>query len=265
MNSEKFYDAFENINDELLLSAAEEPAKRKTLPFGKIKWSVLAACVALFVAVPAVAAVFDIELSFFEGGWGAQTEAYIPIEEFSEEVRKAAEEQKPEAAIYIMGSLSEAEEFLGIDFPENELLERRSPRGVHYNYINAEGEEVTEEWVCCSVDVVKDENGMLVSTSAKAYFLGNISVTYIADAVKDEWGTGISRHQKGSASEKEIYTNPAGIDFRIVQNVSGHGCDFFAYATINRMLVSVNYYTSYLTENGYSDIVLKRILDGYVQ
>ncbi|MBQ4118637.1 MAG: hypothetical protein IJD08_06580, partial [Oscillospiraceae bacterium] len=97
MNSEKFYDAFENINDELLLSAAEEPAKRKTLPFGKIKWSVLAACVALFVAVPAVAAVFDIELSFFEGGWGAQTEAYIPIEEFSEEVRKAAEEQKPEA------------------------------------------------------------------------------------------------------------------------------------------------------------------------
>lgn len=265
MNSEKFYDAFENINDELLLSAAEEPAKRKTLPFGKIKWSVLAACVALFVTVPAVAAVFDIELSFFEGGWGAQTEAYIPIEEFSEEVRKAAEEQKSEVASYTMGSLSEAEEFLGIDFPENELLERRSPRGVHYNYINAEGEKVTEEWNHCRVGVIKDENGMLVNTITRAHFLGNISVTYIADAVKDERGTGISRHQEGSASEKEIYTNPAGIDFRIVQNVSGHGCDFFAYATINRMLVSVNYYTSYLTENGYSDIVLKRILDGYVQ
>lgn len=265
MNSEKFYDAFENINDELLLSAAEEPAKRKTLPFGKIKWSVLAACVALFVAVPAVAAVFDIELSFFEGGWGAQTEAYIPIEEFSEEVRKAAEEQKPEAATYIMGSLSEAEEFLGIDLPENELLEKRSLEGSLFRYINAEGEEVTEEGANCKVAVIKDENGMLASTNIRAHFLGNISVTYIADVGKDEWDIGISRHQEGYASEKEIYTNPAGIDFRIVQNVSGHGCDFFAYATINRMLVSVNYYTSYLTENGYSDIVLKRILDGYVQ
>ncbi|MBQ6699478.1 MAG: hypothetical protein IJM98_02345, partial [Oscillospiraceae bacterium] len=164
-----------------------------------------------------------------------------------------------------MGSLSEAEEFLGIDFPENELLERRSPEGLHFSYINADGEEITEEGVHCSVIVVKDENGMLNGANVTVHFLGNISVTYIADAVKDERGTGISRYQKGSASEKEIYTNPAGIDFRIVQNVSGHGCDFFAYATINRMLVSVNYYTSYLTENGYSDTVLKLVLDGYVQ
>ncbi len=265
MNSEKLYEAIENINDELLLSAFEKPEKSKLRPFKKIKWSVLAACVALLMAVPVMAAGFDIELSFFEGGWEARTEGYIPIEEFSEEVRNVAEEQNVEAAIYMMESLSEAEGFLGIDFPENELLERRSWDRVNLSYINGKGEEVTEKAAHCYVIVVKDENGLLDSINTTAHFLGNIRVNYIADAGQDEWGEGSAHYQKGSASEKEIYTNPAGIDFRIVQNINETGCDFAAYTTINNVLVSVKYYTPYHTEDGYSCTALKLLLDGYTQ
>ena len=62
MKNEKFYEAMENINDELILGAAEEP-KRKTHPIRKIKWTVLAAAIALLIAVPVVARTFELTVN----------------------------------------------------------------------------------------------------------------------------------------------------------------------------------------------------------
>lgn len=267
MNGEKFYDAFENINDELLLSAFEEPSKISRRPFKKIKWSVLAACVALLVAVPVMAAVFKVDLLVYEGGWSASSDVFIPIEEFSDEVIETAKNQKETVCCYRMKSLSEAEEFLGIEFPKNELIERRSGNGpnVYMEAYNRNGEWESGK-VNCYVMLANDEEGNLESTITSAFFYGNIDVRYIVDAGEDEkWGTGTGWGTEGVSSEKEIYRNSAGIDFRIVQNVREYGCDFAAYAAINGVLTEVKYFTAYAENGEYGYEPLKLILEGYVQ
>ena len=94
MNSEKFYEAMENINEELILGAIEEP-KRKFGTVKKLRWSVLAAAIALLVAVPAVAKSFGITLAHNEeyGYWDVYNEdARYALDEFSPELLEKAEE-----------------------------------------------------------------------------------------------------------------------------------------------------------------------------
>ena len=168
---------------------------------------------------------------------------------------------------YRMKSLSEAEEFLGIEFPKNELIERRSGNGpnVYMEAYNRNGEWESGK-VNCYVMLANDEEGNLESTITSAFFYGNIDVRYIVDAGEDEkWGTGTGWGTEGVSSEKEIYRNSAGIDFRIVQNVREYGCDFAAYAAINGVLTEVKYFTAYAENGEYGYEPLKLILEGYVQ
>ena len=105
MNSEKFYEAMENINDELILGAIEEP-KRKINPIRKIKWTVLAAAIALVIAVPVLAKNFGITLANNEeiGYWDVYNEdARYALNEFSPELLKRADEiNSPEGMDFIL-------------------------------------------------------------------------------------------------------------------------------------------------------------------
>lgn len=144
MKNEKFYEAMENINDELILGAAEEP-KRKTHPISKIKWTVLAAAIALLVAVPVVAKSFGLTLVNNEeyGYWDAYNEdARYALDEFSPELLERAEEiDNPEGMDYILfGSIRDLEDFLGLELPRNKALKAQHLSTAHMK--NHAGEEM---------------------------------------------------------------------------------------------------------------------------
>ena len=126
MDSEKFYEAIENINDELILGAIEEP-KWKTNPIRKIKWTVLAAAITLIIAVPVVAKNFGITLAHNEdyGYWDVYNEdARYALNEFSPELLKRADEiNSPEGMDFILfNSIRDLEDFLGLELPRNKAL-----------------------------------------------------------------------------------------------------------------------------------------------
>ena len=134
MKNEKFYEAMENINDELILGAAEEP-KRKTHPIGKIKWTVLAAAITLLIAVPVVALTFELTVNRHESGyWDVYNEdARFALDEFSPELLERAEEiDNPEGIeIYPFIGKTRTEEFLGIKLPDNPALRISALRMLH--------------------------------------------------------------------------------------------------------------------------------------
>ena len=143
MNSEKFYEAIENINEELVLGAIEEP-KKKIYPIRKIKWTVLAAAIALVIAVPVIAKSFGITLVKHEeyGWWDAYNEdARYALDEFSPELLKRAEEMNsPEGAEDILLiSIRDLEDFLGLELPRNKALKAYHLSTVHMkNYAGKE-------------------------------------------------------------------------------------------------------------------------------
>ena len=143
MKNEKFYEAMENINDELILGAAEEP-KRKTHPIGKIKWTVLAAAITLLIAVPVVALTFELTVNRHESGyWDVYNEdARFALDEFSPELLERAEEiDNPEGMDFILfGSIRDLEDFLGLELPRNKALKAQHLSTVHMK--NHAGEEM---------------------------------------------------------------------------------------------------------------------------
>ena len=131
MKSEKMLNAMENINDELIIGAMEEPKMKKFHSIGKIKWTVLAAAIALLVAVPVMAEVFGFSLDFSETDkyLDVNTNAVFAAEEFSEEVRAVKGQE-----YFVMQDMAEAEEFIGINIPDNAVLEKAYPRSVQMDF-----------------------------------------------------------------------------------------------------------------------------------
>ena len=64
-----------DLDDEFVLSAMEEP-KAKIRPFKKLRWTVAAACMAVLLAVPAVAQAMGLTLEFDSevNAWKAETD-----------------------------------------------------------------------------------------------------------------------------------------------------------------------------------------------
>ena len=108
------------LDDEFVLSAMEEP-KAKIRPLKKLRWTAVAACIALLLAVPVMAEVFGFTLDFDanKNHWEANTNARFALEEYSEEVKSVKGQE-----YFVMQDIFEAEEFLGIDLPDNAVLEK---------------------------------------------------------------------------------------------------------------------------------------------
>ena len=79
-----------NLDEKLIENAMEEPKTRKNLiAFKKIRWTAAAACIALLMAVPAVAKAIGLTLEFNPeaNAWNAKTDGRFSASEYSVDIR----------------------------------------------------------------------------------------------------------------------------------------------------------------------------------
>ena len=227
-----------DIDDEMLLSVIEEP-KAKIRPLKKLRWNAVAACIALLMAVPVMAEVFEFTLDFnaIQNRWSANTNAKFAAEEYSEEVRSVKGQE-----YFNMQDIFEAEEFLGIDLPDNAVLEKSKKRFVNVKYF----ESGTEEMVHCNVFVGENEGNLLGTHTDAWYTFGensvNVSYHTICEQNPVEGGGGFGYSFEDTRSKSEKYVTPSGRECEIVSIEGEYDYKEMAVAEVNRVLVSVVVY-----------------------
>ena len=228
-----------NIDDEMILSAMETPkAKEKILSFKKLRWTAVAACVALLMAVPAVAQAIGLTLEFDSevNAWKAETDGRFAENEYSKEVREITGQK-----MFIHESLDEAEKFIGIDFPKNAVIEEAAKCYVYTDFAEGVGEDGE---IHCNSYVVGNE-GHIMGTHTMAYFMVEKStVEVIYSTVCEEnpnengGGFGVSFENK---AESESYINPSGREFKMVIEKDDYGNNsIYAFADCDGILVTVS-------------------------
>ncbi len=221
----------ENIHDELILGAVKEP-ERKFHSVKKLRWTAVAACLALLLAVPVVAEVFGFTLSFNESGdyWDADTNAVFAPEEYSEAVRKVEGQE-----YFVMQNMTEAEEFIGIDLPDNAFLENAGPMLIEKEYFS----DGSPKTVHCDV-FVDDNNGNYFETHTNAYYRYGTNDIFVTYYTFSEYSGGFSYKYNGHGSVSEEYVTPSGRKCGIIIFEGEPGYKEVAVAEVNRVLVMVN-------------------------
>lgn len=220
-----------NIDDDMIFSAMETPKKKgKILSFKKLRWTAVAAALALIVAVPVVAETLRLETEYNseEEKWEVKSREFVSYYSLSEEIREDAKNWKD---LFALGKafwrMEQVEEYLGFELPKNKYL----PNPSYFN-IRSEGKSYAGKyWVrpwsdpegkVCDITIKGTTNGHLGRIT-------EITTTYRIETAIDETTLAgrdflkeNSLHKNG---ELETFTNPNGIDYVIFvkRNKTGQG------------------------------------------
>ena len=215
---EKLLMAIGGADERLIEEALEVRVRRKP---AILRWVAVAACVCLLLASPVVAAMVGslVELWPSDKTVSYHINERITIDSLSEEVAEAFDGQKKTVLRYQMDTLEEAEEFLGVELPENEILSGADPK--HFERITDEGEVLRQS--CLLYLFGNDEMG-LTSFNIDAYFqIDNVYAFVMYRAATEQMpyenGGGIGfeveqfdreDHMTASGMESVIYTKYSG-------------------------------------------------------
>ncbi len=244
------------LDDEFVLSAMEEP-KAKIRPLKKLRWTAVAACIALLLAVPVMAEVFGFTLDFDanKNHWEANTKARFALEEYSDEVKSVKGQE-----YFVMQDIFEAEEFLGIDLPDNAVLEKSEKRFVKTEFM----ESGIKRELHCSVSVGENEGNLLGTHTDTWHSFGentvNVSYHTICEQNPYENGGGFGYGLEDELSKSEKYINKYGRECKIVSIEGEFDYQEMAVTEVNRVLVSVMVYGQ--DKESVRNVVTK-ILDAY--
>lgn len=226
-----------DLDDEFVLSAMEEP-KAKIRPFKKLRWTVAAACMAVLLAVPAVAQAMGLTLEFDSevNAWKAETDGRFAEDEYSAEIRGITGQK-----MFIHESIDEAEKFIGIDFPKNAVLEEAKKRYVYTDFAEGVGEDGE---IHCNSYVVGNE-GHLMGTHTMAYFIvdkSTVEIIYstVCEENPNENGGGFGVSFENEAAS-ESYVNTNGREFKMVIEKDDYGNNsIYAFTDCDGILVTVS-------------------------
>lgn len=226
-----------DLDDEFVLSAMEEP-KAKIRPFKKLRWTAAAACMAVLLAVPAVAQAMGLTLEFDSevNAWKAETDGRFAEDEYSAEIRGITGQK-----MFIHESIDEAEKFIGIDFPKNAVLEEAEKCYVYTDFAEGVGEDGE---IHCNSHVVGNE-GHLMGTHTMAYFIvdkSTVEIIYstVCEENPNENGGGFGVSFENEAAS-ESYVNPNGREFKMVIEKDDYGNNsIYAFTDCDGILVTVS-------------------------
>lgn len=223
----------ENINDELILGAIEEP-KRKYHSIKKLKWTVLAAALILLMAVPAAADVLGVDFFYNDvaESYDFSTDAKINESELSEELRKSI---TGEIDTFHFNTMKEAEEFVGIDFPNNRALVATT---THYSGADGTGTEHRY-----GVHVMANEAGEIESVMCQFVTWSGDRVMYIftTDKASGDGGTYFYKNRNGKrSSEPEKYVTAAGYECFITDVVGVGSINSSGVLVIDRTFIRIS-------------------------
>lgn len=248
-----------NLDEKLIENAMEEPKTRKNLiAFKKIRWTAAAACIALLMAVPAVAKAIGLTLEFDPevNAWKADISGRISESDYSAEIREISGQK-----MFIHESLDEAEKLLGINFPKNSVIEEAEKRYVYTDFAEGVGEDGE---IHCNSYVVGNEGHIIGSHTMAYYLVEENAVEIIYSTVCEEnpnengGGFGVSFENEAAS---ESYIAPTGREFKIVieKDDYGNNC-IYAFTDCDGVLVTVS-----LNINGETRAreILCKVLDAY--
>lgn len=233
-DNEKFHEAMENINDDLILGAFEEP-KRKYRSVKKLKWTVLAAAIALLLAVPVAAEVLGVDFFYNDAAesYDFSTDAKIKESELSEELRESI---TGETNTFHFNTMKEAEKFVGINFPKNRALVATTT-----HFTGADGSETEHRY---GVHVMANEAGEIESVMCSFVTWNGDRIMYIftTDKASGDGGMYFYKNENGQrSSEPEKYVTAAGYECFITDVVNSGGViGSSGVLVIDRTFISVS-------------------------
>lgn len=251
MKSEVLLKAIGKIEDELVLAAVEAPdektsARRK----GWMKWGALAACLCLFLVIPVAAATKSLLVQFYPDrtGWEIDwnNKERIAVADFSENVQKFLEELGNESQYIDMESLEKAEEFLGVEVPDNVLLTEAIKDELHIETeVNGQKKKYDSH---CLVRFGIDDDGKLLAVNTKAAYRYKkllVQVTYQMKTEENVWENGGGfGGMNFEGLELQHYTTPSGRECTIFYDSFGVGnkkrCSGYGYVYIDGVLIELN-------------------------
>ena len=256
--------AIGGADERLIEEALEVRAKRKP---AVLRWVAVAACVCLLLASPVGASVVGMLKETV--GQGNLTAFYIDehfkLMDFSEEVRAAAAGQEKIRGFYPVDDFEAAEVFLGLEFPENDVISNALPKDITLDEYS--GGRLVETYVTpCLVDLTKNDANELVTALTWAEFAledGCYRVHYFAATEESTEEIPHMIHFDKNEADRENYVTAAGYESVIFSEFVDYGFGSWeadAVLAIDKYIVVISVYE---WSEGEAMTVLKSILDAY--
>ena len=261
---EKLLHAIGGVDERLIEEALEIRVRRKPTV---LRWVAVAACVCLLLASPVGASVVGMlkEAVGLNGHSVFYTNTRFSLEDFSNEARTAAVKQEKDREYYPMDDLEAAEEFLGMELPNNAVLSNAAPEIITLD-VYSEDQFIETYSAPCLVELARNSGHALTSAFVWADYMiedGTISAHYIATTEErpDESNYTLGFDNKESA--RENYVTEAGIEAVLYARRVDYG---YGRWEARGVLVVDNYLVSlcvYEWSEREAMTVLKNILDAY--
>ena len=248
-----------DIDDKIILSALEKPEKKKNiLKIRKLRWVAVAAIITILTAVPVAAEVFGLKIDFNPetNTWNADANGRFAVKEYSKEIQNITGSK-----MFIQNSLEEAEEFLGIDFPKNVVLEEATKHYVYTDFADGVAEDGA---VHCNTYVIENEGNLLGTYTIINYLVEKIPVEIIYSTVCEENpyenGGGFSVSFENETI-KESYINYFGREFEIITEKDDYGnCCCYAFSDCDGILITISG-NSHI--EGKAKAIVYKVIDAY--
>lgn len=236
-----------DLDDEIIMSASKSK-KASANPFKKIKWTVVAAAIALFAAIPAAAYAlgFTAFLNENQSAWEAYSFERFAVTEYSEDIQSLNESVRKSFL-----TLDEAKSFFGIDLPKNSIIETSEAKFIANETAENEMEVIFAETDAADGNVLEHacvyvgiDDGKLLAAHIFSFYKtenSHVEITYSAVCEENPYenGGGFAVELKNN-EKSESYISENEREFIIVTQ---KGNDFYektAFTEINGLLVTVD-------------------------
>ena len=259
---EKLLHAIGGVDERLIEEALEVRIRRKP---AILRWVAVAACVCLLLVSPVGASVVGLlkEAVGLNGHSVFYTKTRFSLEDFSEEARTAAVRQERDREYYSMDDLEAAEDFLGIELPNNAVLSKAAPDIITLD-VYSEDQLIETYSAPCLVELERNSGHALTSAFVWAEYMiedGTITAKYFATTEErpDESYYGFDNKE----SARENYVTEAGLEAVVYSRKVDYG---YGSWEVRGVLVVDKYLVSlcvYEWSEGEAITTLKTILDAY--
>ncbi len=236
-----------DLDDEIIMNVSKSE-KASTNPFKKIKWTAVAAAIAIFAAIPAAAYALGFTAFFNENqsAWEAFSTEKFAVTEYSEDIQNLTESVRKSFL-----TLDEAKGFFGIDIPKNSVVETSEAKFIANETVengmevifaetDAAGENILEH---AYVYVGIDDGKLLGAHIFSFYKTENSHIEIIYSAVceenPNENGGGIAMESKNKG-KSESYISENEREFIIVTEKGDGFYKKTAFTEIDGLLVTVD-------------------------
>ena len=259
---EKLLHAIGGADECLIEEALEVRIRRKP---AILRWVAVAACVCLLLASPVGASVVGMlkEAVGLTGDSVFYTDTRFSQEDFSQEARAAVVKQARDREFYSMEDLDAAEEFLGMELPNNAVLSKAAPEIITLD-VYSEDQLIETYSAPCLVELERNSDHALTSAFIWAEYMiedGTITAKYFATTEEHPDECNYSFDNKESA--RENYVTEAGLEAVVYSRKVDYG---YGSWEARGVLVVDNYLVSlcvYEWSEGEAITTLKTILDAY--